>query len=150
MATEVTIPNLGYTMTVAKILNWKKSVGDPIEFEEPLLEIETDKVTYLIEAPTSGVVKAVLVNVGDEVPVGGVVAIIGAADEQVEVSLPQKEAVEELVSELLRAHIQPVDLSQPIGHRLDPYVGMWTKEEAEEFDRILFTEIRRIDPELWE
>ena len=90
MATEVVIPNLGYTMTVAKILGWKKSVGDPIEFEEPLLEIETDKVNYLIEAPESGVVKALLANVGDEIPVGGIVAIIAAADEEVDVSLSEK------------------------------------------------------------
>ena len=81
MATEVVIPNLGYTMTVAKILGWKKSVGDPIEFDEPLLEIETDKVNYLIEAPEGGIVKALLANVGDEVPVGGIVAIIAAANE---------------------------------------------------------------------
>jgi len=90
VATEVVIPNLGYTMTVAKILGWKKSVGDPIEFEEPLLEIETDKVNYLIEAPESGVVKALLANVGDEIPVGGIVAIIAAADEEVDVSLSEK------------------------------------------------------------
>ena len=90
MATEVVIPNLGYTMTVAKILGWKKSVGDPIEFDEPLLEIETDKVNYLIEAPEGGIVKALLAGVGDEVPVGGVVAIIAAADEEVDVSLSEK------------------------------------------------------------
>ena len=95
MATEVTIPNLGYTMTVAKILDWKKSVGDLIEFDEPLLEIETDKVTYLIEAPAGGVLKAVLVNVGDEVPVGGIVAIIAAADEEIDATLYQKEDTEE-------------------------------------------------------
>ena len=40
MATEVTIPNLGYTMTVAKILKWLKSVGDPVEVGEILLEID--------------------------------------------------------------------------------------------------------------
>jgi pyruvate dehydrogenase E2 component (dihydrolipoamide acetyltransferase) len=95
VATEVTIPNLGYTMTVAKILNWQKSVGDSVEAGEALLEIETDKVNYIIEAPVNGIVKALLVNEGDEVPVGGIVAIIGAADEEVDVSLYQKKAERE-------------------------------------------------------
>ncbi|MBW2123338.1 MAG: hypothetical protein JRH07_16060, partial [Deltaproteobacteria bacterium] len=87
MATEVTIPNLGYTMTVAKILRWLKSVGDTVEAGETLLEIETDKVTYGIESPATGIVKALVVNEGEEVPVGGVVEIVGAADEEIDVGL---------------------------------------------------------------
>lgn len=90
MATEVTIPNLGYTMTVAKILRWLKSVGDSVEAGETLLEIETDKVTYGIESPARGVVRATLVSEGDEVPVGGVVALIGAAGEEIDVTLYQR------------------------------------------------------------
>jgi pyruvate dehydrogenase E2 component (dihydrolipoamide acetyltransferase) len=84
LATEVTIPNLGYTMTVAKILKWLKAVGDPVQSGEVLLEIETDKVNYGIESPASGVVKLILVQPGDEVPVGGVVAVVGTADEVVD------------------------------------------------------------------
>jgi pyruvate/2-oxoglutarate dehydrogenase complex dihydrolipoamide acyltransferase (E2) component len=87
MATEVTIPNLGYTMTRAKVLRWLKSVGDNVEAGEPILEIETDKVTYAIESPTSGVVKAILAKQGDEVPVGEVVAILGGADEKIDISI---------------------------------------------------------------
>ncbi len=94
MATEVTIPNLGYTMTVAKILKWLKSVGDPVEAGEILLEIETDKVNYGIESPASGVVKAILVKVGDEVPVGGLIAILGKAEEQIDLGPYQKEKIE--------------------------------------------------------
>jgi pyruvate dehydrogenase E2 component (dihydrolipoamide acetyltransferase) len=90
MATEVTIPNLGYTMTVAKILRWLKSVGDRVETGETLLEIETDKVTYGIESPNSGIVKAILANEGEEVPVGGIVAILGTAEEEVDVALYEK------------------------------------------------------------
>jgi pyruvate dehydrogenase E2 component (dihydrolipoamide acetyltransferase) len=84
VATEVTIPNLGYTMTVAKILKWLKSVGDPVKAGEILLEIETDKVNYGIESPASGVVKLILARPGDEVPVGGLVAVLGMADEIVD------------------------------------------------------------------
>ena len=86
MATEVTIPNLGYTMTVAKILRWIKSVGDTVEAGEAILEIETDKVTYAIESPAGGVVKAVLAREGEEVPVGEIVAVIGEVDEEIDVT----------------------------------------------------------------
>ena len=103
MATEVTIPNLGYTMTVAKILNWQKTVGEPVETGEILLEIETDKVTYGIESPASGVVKAILAKVGDEIPVGGLVAIIGRTDEEIDVRSYPKEKKEAPVPEKVQA-----------------------------------------------
>ena len=90
MATEVTIPNLGYTMTVAKILRWTKSVGDSVEAGETILEIETDKVTYGIESPASGVIKAVLAREGEEVPVGVIVAVIGGVDEEIDVALYER------------------------------------------------------------
>jgi pyruvate dehydrogenase E2 component (dihydrolipoamide acetyltransferase) len=103
VATEVTIPNLGYTMTVAKILKWLKAIGDTVEAGEILLEIETDKVNYGIESPASGVVKAVLVKPGDEVPVGGLIAVIGRADEQVDLALYRKEKKEAPVAEKAQA-----------------------------------------------
>jgi len=103
VATEVTIPNLGYTMTVAKILNWQKAVGDTVENGEILLEIETDKVNYGIESPAGGVVKAILAKVGDEIPVGGLVAIIGRADEKIDVQGYSKEKKEAPVPEKVQA-----------------------------------------------
>lgn len=116
MATEVTIPNLGYTMTVAKILKWLKSVGDPVETGEILLEIETDKVNYGIESPASGVVKAILVKVGDEVPVGGLIAVIGRAEEQIDLRLHPKEKKEAPVPE----KVQVTEKKEAISPSLAP------------------------------
>lgn len=116
MATEVTIPNLGYTMTVAKILKWLKSVGDPVETGEILLEIETDKVNYGIESPASGVVKAILVKVGDEVPVGGLIAVIGRAEEQIDLHLHPKEKKEAPVPE----KVQVTEKKEAISPSLAP------------------------------
>ena len=128
MATEVVIPNLGYTMTVAKILGWKKSVGDPIEFDEPLLEIETDKVNYLIEAPEGGIVKALLANVGDEVPVGGIVAIIAAANEEVDVSLSEKKEDE------------PIPEGAPVG---EPKEAVFTDARKKRRERVLVSPVAK-------
>jgi len=121
LATEVAIPNLGYTMTVAKILKWLKSVGDPVEAGEILLEIETDKVNYGIESPASGVVKAILAKVGEEIPVGGLVAIIGRADEEIDLRLYEKREEKTPVSKAVQAQgprevIQTV--SRPKGGRV--------------------------------
>ena len=113
MATEVAIPNLGYTMTVAKILKWLKSVGDPVEAGEILLEIETDKVNYGIESPASGVVKAILAKVGEEIPVGGLVAIIGRADEEIDLRLYEKREEKTPVSKAVQAQ-GPREVTQPV------------------------------------
>jgi pyruvate dehydrogenase E2 component (dihydrolipoamide acetyltransferase) len=74
-------------------------VGDPVEAGEILLEIETDKVNYGIESPASGVVKAILVKVGDEVPVGGLIAMIGGAEEQIDLRLHPQERIEAPIPE---------------------------------------------------
>ena len=136
MATEVTIPNLGYTMTVAKILKWLKSVGDPVEAGEILLEIETDKVNYGIESPASGVVKAILVKVGDEVPVGGLIAILGRAEEEIDLSLYQKEKIEVPILEKVQVGAKkeavPPPLSPPIRERVSasPLAKKMAKEKG--------------------
>jgi pyruvate dehydrogenase E2 component (dihydrolipoamide acetyltransferase) len=110
VATEVTIPNLGYTMRVAKIVKWEKTVGDPIEANETLLEIETDKVAYSIESPVAGFVRAIVANIGDEVPVGNTVAIVGGADEKIDVALYRKRKEETPVSQ----SDQPLIKREPI------------------------------------
>ena len=115
MATEVTIPNLGYTMTAAKILKWLKSIEDPVETGEIVLEIETDKVTYGIESPANGVVKAFLVNIGDEVPVGGVVAVIGKPEEEIDLGRYQKrEQREEQIPEAIQVEAQKTAPPVPV------------------------------------
>jgi pyruvate dehydrogenase E2 component (dihydrolipoamide acetyltransferase) len=103
-------------MTVAKILKWLKSVGDPVETGEILLEIETDKVNYGIESPASGVVKAILVKVGDEVPAGGLIAVIGRAEEQIDLRLHPKEKKEAPVPE----KVQVTEKKEAISPSLAP------------------------------
>jgi pyruvate dehydrogenase E2 component (dihydrolipoamide acetyltransferase) len=99
-------------MTMAQILNWFKSIGDRVEVGEPLLEIETDKVNYVIEAEVSGVVKAILASVGDKIPVGGVVAIIGEADELIDIGLYKKREEKELSS--IDVHVEKREEEIPI------------------------------------
>src|SRR5437762_7733032 len=81
MPTNVIMPALELAQETGKILRWIKSPGDSVVKGEPLLEIETDKVTVEIEAPASGVLRDVTASVGDVVPVGKTIAVIVAASE---------------------------------------------------------------------
>ena len=70
------MPQLGETVTEGTVANWYKKVGDTVKADEPLFEVETDKVTTEIPAIASGVLKAILVESGTTVPVGTVLAVI--------------------------------------------------------------------------
>jgi 2-oxoglutarate dehydrogenase E2 component (dihydrolipoamide succinyltransferase) len=76
---DVIMPQLGETVTEGTVANWYKKVGDAVKVDEPLFEVETDKVTTEIPSLASGVVKAILVETGATVPVGTVLAVIEPA-----------------------------------------------------------------------
>jgi 2-oxoglutarate dehydrogenase E2 component (dihydrolipoamide succinyltransferase) len=76
---DVIMPQLGETVTEGTVANWYKKVGDSVKVDEPLFEVETDKVTTEIPSLASGVVKAILVESGSTVPVGTVLAVIEPA-----------------------------------------------------------------------
>lgn len=76
MAAEVTMPKLGLTMVDGKLVEWKKREGQEVEKGEIILVIETEKVTYEVEAPASGTLGKIVVPEGDTVPVGEVLAYI--------------------------------------------------------------------------
>jgi 2-oxoglutarate dehydrogenase E2 component (dihydrolipoamide succinyltransferase) len=73
---DVIMPQLGETVTEGTVANWYKKVGDSVRADEPLFEVETDKVTTEIPSIASGVLKAILVETGTTVPVGTVLAVI--------------------------------------------------------------------------
>lgn len=76
MATSVIMPKLGLTMQEGTITEWKRKEGDEVKKGEVLFVIETEKVTYEVEAPESGILAKVLANVGDVLPIGTIVAYI--------------------------------------------------------------------------
>ncbi|HKX76443.1 MAG TPA: biotin/lipoyl-containing protein, partial [Acidimicrobiia bacterium] len=81
MATTVTMPQLGETVTEGTILRWAKKVGEQIQSDEVLVEISTDKVDTEIPSPAQGVVLELLVGEGETVSVGTPLAVIGEAGE---------------------------------------------------------------------
>ena len=90
MAITFGMPSLGHTMEKGKIIEWLKHEGDPIAKGEPLVVIETDKVITEVESPADGIVLRIVVPSEEERPIGALLAVLGAQDEQVsEVELQQ-------------------------------------------------------------
>lgn len=79
MSTEIRVPTLGESVTEATIGQWFKKVGDTVNADEPLVELETDKVTIEVPAPAAGVLEAIAANPGDTVDVNALLGIIAAA-----------------------------------------------------------------------
>ena len=78
MATEIRVPTLGESVTEATIGQWFKKVGDAVAADEPLVELETDKVTIEVPAPSAGVLETITANPGDTVNVGALIGAIAA------------------------------------------------------------------------
>jgi len=81
MPTNIIMPALELAQETGKVLHWLKRPGDSVRKGEPIVEIETDKVTVEIEAPASGVLRDVTAQDGDVVPVGRTIAVVVSADE---------------------------------------------------------------------
>jgi 2-oxoglutarate dehydrogenase E2 component (dihydrolipoamide succinyltransferase) len=78
MATEIRVPNLGESIVEATVGQWFKQAGEAVAAAEPLVELETDKVTVEVPAPAAGVLSEIVVKTGETVPVG---ALLGAISE---------------------------------------------------------------------
>ncbi|NQW12084.1 MAG: 2-oxoglutarate dehydrogenase complex dihydrolipoyllysine-residue succinyltransferase [Alphaproteobacteria bacterium] len=87
MATEITVPVLGESVSEATVAKWMKAVGDPVKADEPLVELETDKVTLEVNAPAAGVLQEITAGEGAEVGVG---ATLGVIDETATAVAPAK------------------------------------------------------------
>ncbi|MBI5879153.1 MAG: 2-oxo acid dehydrogenase subunit E2 [Chloroflexi bacterium] len=82
MPTNVIMPALEMAQDTGKLIAWRKREGEAVSKGEPLMEIETDKVTVEIEAPATGTLSAVRAHAGDVVPVGQTIALILAPGEK--------------------------------------------------------------------
>ena len=77
---EITLPQLGETVTEGTITRWFKKVGDTIAADEPLFEVSTDKVDTEVPSPIAGTLTEIRVAEGETVAVGTVIAVVGGAD----------------------------------------------------------------------
>ncbi|HET6468753.1 MAG TPA: biotin/lipoyl-containing protein, partial [Geminicoccaceae bacterium] len=78
MSVEIKVPTLGESVSEATVAKWLKAAGDAVRADEPLVELETDKVSLEVNAPATGTLAEVLVDEGADVAVG---AILGRIEE---------------------------------------------------------------------
>ncbi len=117
MATEIRVPTLGESVTEAIVGKWYKKAGDAVKADEPLVELETDKVTLEVNAPSAGVISEILVKEGETVEVGAVLGSIGegSARRRKPAAQPDKAAGEKVV-----AGRSPMAASRPPPSRARP------------------------------
>ena len=90
------MPKLGLTMTTGTIVSWIKSEGENVKIKEPLLEIETEKLSYSVESPADGVLLKILADVGEKYPVSSVLGYVGTPGEKLAETLPKAQSVQEI------------------------------------------------------
>ena len=129
MSKEFKLPELGENIDSADILNVLVSVGDKIELEQSVIEIETDKATIEVPATVSGVVKELSVKPGDNIKVGQTILIVEETGEQesgsVKKGIKKSKRVETKIEE------EPVRKKE---HEIDPSKGEIEKSRIGEFD----------------
>ena len=118
MATDIRVPALGESVTEATIGQWFKKVGDAVAADEPVVELETDKVTIEVPAPAAGVLEAISANPGDTVNVGSLIGAIGegagaAAPAPKPVDIPKPAAVAAPVAPRVEPAFKPEPAPAP-------------------------------------
>src|SRR5690349_9941446 len=107
MSTDIRVPTLGESVTEATIGQWFKKVGDAVAADEPVVELETDKVTIEVPAPAAGVLETITANPGDTVNVGALIGAIAAAGAAVAAAAPAAAA-------------KPAEVPQPAAVAAEP------------------------------
>lgn len=111
MATYVTMPKLGLTMTEGTVTEWDLNEGDNVKKGQVIAKVATDKLNYEVEAPEDGTLLKILVQAGTSVPVGEDLALIGSAGEQVEeVSSTADEPVDKKEEEPSKEKAEPAEM----------------------------------------
>jgi pyruvate dehydrogenase E2 component (dihydrolipoyllysine-residue acetyltransferase) len=118
MPIEVTMPKFGLTMQEGTLQRYFRAAGDPVAAGEPLYEVETEKVLYVVEAPEDGTLAVWLHDEGAVVECGGLVAVIARPDEDLAAvrngySTPRSSGAERVAAKSAPRHAAPAGQSQP-------------------------------------
>lgn len=98
MSIEIKVPSLGESVTEATIAKWHKAIGDHVKVDELLVELETDKVTLEVNAPTTGIITGISHLQGVTVSVGDIIGAMEAGEATINASAPQPSEVKSTTS----------------------------------------------------
>lgn len=117
MAKDLVVPTLGESVTEATVSKWLKQVGDPVKADEPVVELETDKVSVAVPSPEAGFLSEIKIQEGTTVNVGAVLGSIGAGT----ASVSKKEtfkAPEPVKSKTIEASTSKKEILSPAVKRI--------------------------------
>ncbi len=116
MSVDLVVPKLGESITEAIVAKWLKNVGDGVAIDEPVVELETDKVSVAVPAPTAGVLAEQRCKVGDTVPVGAVLGALTPGAGPTKSSTPPPPAKPAVAPPPPAASVAPVAAAANGGH----------------------------------
>jgi len=123
MTTEIIVPTVGESVTEATVLKWLKAVGDSVTVDEPLVELETDKVTVEVNAPATGVLESISAPDETDVEIGAVLGVIAdgaVAEKATPVSETESKAQEADTEPAAEPAMAPSVRRMVEEHDLDP------------------------------
>ena len=146
MSVEIKVPTLGESVTEATIARWLKQAGETVTADEPLVELETDKVSLEVPAPSAGVLEEITAEAGSDVSVGAVIGRIGEgngaaagkteapqkAPEAKPEAKPKEEPQQQKTPAADKDGADPVKASAPARHGGDDRRGVAASKDAPE------------------
>ena len=141
MSEKILVPALGESITEATVSKWLKKVGDPVEADEAIVELETDKVNLEVPSPISGVLSEMNSKDGDTVEVGAVLGSISEGKLNVEKKAPlkQEKEVETIDEDKIKeenSNVINLDIEKKLTTKLDEISATSKEEPMELLDEV--------------
>jgi 2-oxoglutarate dehydrogenase E2 component (dihydrolipoamide succinyltransferase) len=141
MSEKILVPALGESITEATVSKWLKKVGDPVETDEAIVELETDKVNLEVPSPISGVLSEMNSKDGDTVEVGAVLGSISEGKLNVEKKAPlkQEKEVETIDEDKIKeenSNVINLDIEKKLTPKLDEISAISKEEPMELLDEV--------------
>jgi 2-oxoglutarate dehydrogenase E2 component (dihydrolipoamide succinyltransferase) len=128
MATEIRVPALGESVTEATVAKWLKKVGDSVAVDDPLVELETDKVTLEVNATAAGTITEIAAAEGANVGVGGILGMIGEGGAKAAAAPATKPAAEKPAAPAPAKSEPAAKAASPVLERSGPAVRRLVEE----------------------
>ena len=132
MTVQLKVPTLGESITEATVSKWLKKVGESFDIDEPLVEIETDKITVEVPAPSAGILAEIKATEGTDINIGGVLAIIGDSND----SKPESQKKDEKKSNNIKTEDKAAIKIKSDSTKLSPSVKKLIEENNLDEDSI--------------
>ena len=128
MTVELIVPTLGESITEATVSKWLKKVGEPFNVDEPLVEIETDKITVEVPAPQAGSLSEIKAKEGTDIQIGGILGIIGDSNGSKKIQTNEIKNIEPKQEKIVEQNIREDKKINQNNNKLSPSVKKMLEE----------------------